>query len=230
MKKTLKQGFFIFLALSLVMVMNGWSCVFLNDVVCAFSPTAEKSSIEDNIIAGATYFLASKANADLLLMEYEKASNQKLDIASSLSCATAAIGKLETARKKYILARDIGQRIGYMEFKRPMFQNFDYDNLISQRKLVYPVADRVGGYLTGMDIVGLYSENITNIDNILKTLKEIDGLLRQNRKPGIDLIWRPLQEYAEAILFGNYATTMGIEVLNSGGEGGDGWPICDPHG
>jgi hypothetical protein len=227
MKKTLKQGFFIFLALGLMMGMIADACIVMNDVVCAFSPTAEKSSIEDNIIAGATYFLASKANADLLLMEYEKASNQKLDMASSLSCATAAIGKLETAREKYILARDIGKRIGYIEYKCAWFKNFDYDRFINERNLIPSIADKVRGYLNNMDIVGLYTENINNIEAILKTLKEIEGNLKQNRKPAIGLIWGLLRQYSGAALFGNYATLLGTEVLKSGSGIDDGPPICE---
>jgi hypothetical protein len=147
MKKTLKQGFFIFLALGLMMGMTAEAGIVMNDIVCAFSSTVEKSSIEDNISAGATYFLASKANADLLLMEYEKASNQKLDIAVFLSYATMAIGKLETARGKYILARDIGKRIGYIEYKCAWFKNFDMStsenkqspkNIVKHRTIFQP--------------------------------------------------------------------------------------------
>lgn len=196
----------------------------MNDIICAFTPGSEKVEIEQDMISAATLYLASKANADLFLMEYERASNSDLDFASALNYAHAALANLEKARAKYARARDLGIKIGYLEYKRQWFQNYNYSKAASDRNMNAVLAAKVSTYLINMDILGIYSENIANVDKIMKTLDEVKGNLEKAQIPPIEVVWRLLNEYSDATLFGNYATILGGDVLMLNGP-----PICDPH-
>jgi hypothetical protein len=196
----------------------------MNDIVCAFTPGSEKVEIEQEMISAATLYLASKANADLFLMEYERASNSTLDFPQALNYVDAALTNLEKARGKYAHARDLGHKVGYLEYKRQWFRNYNYGKSIAARKMHSGVADKVSNYLFNMDIVGIYSENVGNVDKILKTLEIIKRKLELSHTPAAEEVWRLVKEYSDATLFGNYATVMGGDILMLNGP-----PICDPY-
>ncbi len=198
--------------------------IVMNDIVCVFTPGSEKVEIEEGMISAATLFLASKAQADLFLMEYERASNGNLKCGEALKYAREAIAKLEQSRGTYAHARDLGQKIGYLEYKRQWFQEYNYAKVVADRQMLPAMANKVTAYLCNMDILGIYSENINNLDKILGTLKEIKNQLELSRTPAVELVWQLLKEYAEATLFGNYATILGGDILMITGP-----PICDPH-
>ncbi|MCP4151340.1 MAG: hypothetical protein GY757_26590 [bacterium] len=63
----------------LIIAFQANALLCLNDVDIVFSDGPGKLSINDNVVSGATYFLLSKSNADLLLMEYEKSAVQNFD-------------------------------------------------------------------------------------------------------------------------------------------------------
>jgi hypothetical protein len=67
---------------------------------------------------------------------------------------------------------------------------------------------RVQGYLSKGDIIGLYHQNIANIDSILILLNEIRGTLSNGNHPEMNKFWTLLQQYSDAILLGNYATVV----------------------
>lgn len=216
-----RNVFFLLMGLCLSQ-LNAVIC--LNDIVCVFTPGSEKVEIEQDMISAATLFLASKANADLFLMEYERASNSELDIAAALNYAEAALANLQKARDTYVHAMELGQKIGYLEYKRQWFQSYDYAKAISSRQMNVEMASKVTSYLSNMDVLGIYSENVVYVDKILKTLGEIKGKLQLSQTPAIELVWQLLKEYSETTLFGNYSTILGGDILTLTGP-----PICDPH-
>ena len=146
-------------------------------------------------------------------MEYEKSANQTFNCALALEYTEKAIAGLESAKVNYMEAKNIGERIGYIEAKTNWFKEFDYDGFITNNKLNKEIAGRVKSYLLKADILGIYGKSIDDIDKILSTLGNIRRQLQISKKPGIRIFWSLFQQYAEAALFGNYATVMGMSVL-----------------
>jgi hypothetical protein len=66
--------------------------------------------------------------------------------------------------------------------------------------------------------LGIYQKNIANIVGILDSLYFIRDQVKSGNKPDITVVWKLLQQYSEAALFGNYATMMGTTILGNCGE------------
>jgi hypothetical protein len=193
--------------------------VWVNDTDCIFYDHPDKPVITENIVSGAMHFIKSKSYADLLLYEYEKSANLSFNFSASLGYIEKSVLELESAKKKYIEALKIGKVIGYNERKVPWFKNFDYAGFIQFSNLDSGVASRVKTYLSSGDVLGIYQHTINNIEDILNTLYLVRERVRTGKKPELTDMWKLLQQYATATLFGNYATMMGSTILGNCEEG-----------
>jgi hypothetical protein len=200
-----------------------YSVIWHNDLNCIFTECPDKASIERHVVIGSVYFLESKSNAELLLMEYEKSALQSFNCALALEYTEKAISGLESAKANYLEAKNTGERIGYIETKTGWFKEFDYDRFIIDNSLDKEIAGRVKTYLVKTDILGIYGKAIEDIDKILITLGNARNQLQQGKRPGIQVFWALFQQYAEAALFGNYATMMGMNVLGDPDQA-----VCKP--
>jgi hypothetical protein len=210
-----------FLVISTISI---YGSIFLNDDVCFFNPSPEKQIIEDNIIEGAALYLSSMSKASLLLMEYERGSKGKsINIDMGLIYTKGAVEDLAAARQKYLTAIQISKKIGINKGRRVLVENFPFDDFITNRNLRPSIALKLKDNFQRLDIIGIYSENLKHIDTIINTLKLIENDLYLGQRPHIDLVHQLFQEYAEASLYGNYATLMGSTILQT-----DGPPICKP--
>jgi hypothetical protein len=209
----MKKIFLIIIILAFALSMHALLC--LNDLNCIFSDSPEKSLIEDNVILGATHFLNSKSNADLLLMEYEKSGRQEFNFTLALEYVEKAIAELESSKEKYVKAAEIGERLGYIETRQTWFKEFSYDTFIVENNFNQEIAGVVKNYLMKGDILGVYRHNINNIDGLLNVLYSIREKLKANIKPEISAFWFLLERYAENALFGNYASRLGRHILNN---------------
>jgi hypothetical protein len=209
MKKYFIVIFILFVALNL------HSLIVMNDLNCIFTDGSEKILIEDNVVAGAIHFLHSKANTDLLLVEFEKSARQDFNFSLALEYVEKAMAELEAAKVNYARAAEIGERIGYIEKKMAWFKDYDYDTFITKNNLNKEIAGIVKGYLINADILGVYKHSITNINELLNILTVMRDKVKVNEKPGISTCWMLLQKYSDTTLFGNYSTQMGLEILSN---------------
>ena len=199
--------------------------ITFNDIVCAFTPSLEKATMQEKMISASTKFLSSYSVALQFLAIYEAASQKELDYSSSISDIKKTLAELKQAQALYEEAKQIGVYLGYNELKRSNFTFYSYDKAILENNLNSELAGEVRMYLERMDIIGIYQKNIANIEEIKTIIDTIEIELKENRRPAIQLVWKLLQKYSHAILFGNYATIMGGEILTQ-----DGPPLCDPNG
>jgi hypothetical protein len=193
--------------------VNG--AIYLNDLECIFSEDPEKTLIEDNVIAGAICFLHSESNADLILMEYEKSTRQVFNYSLVLEYVDKSIADLESAKIKYAKAIEIGERIGYIEEKLAWFKEYNYDTFIANNNLNKEIAANVMGYLNKADILGVYKHIIDDINELINILNSIRDKVKLNKKPDRSIFWALLQKYLDTTLFGNYSTSIGLDILNN---------------
>ncbi len=200
-----------------ILSYNIFSSIDVNDIMCAFAESAEKKYIEENVIDGSTQYLISKANATLLLCEFEKAGRAEFNFPLALEYTEKAIEALETALGYYGTAREIGQRLGYSTQKVDWFKSFNYDDFAKSNKMNMEIAAKVKGYLSKCDVLGIYQHKMDNLKSILLTLNSIRNELKDNQKPSASIFWKLYQEYAESSLFGNYSTLIGKTILGNCG-------------
>jgi hypothetical protein len=215
-KSKLKISRILIIVLPLVFISSSLiGVIAMNDLECIFSEEPEKIVMKDYIISGATEFLLSKSYSDLILMEYEKSVKQAFNFSLVSDYLGKTISALESARDKYIKAKDIGEKLGYIEEKVSWFENFNYIDFINANKLNKDIATEVKSFLAKCDVVGLYQQNIDNIGDILNILYSIKNKVSSNSKPDISSMWKLLQQYSEVLTFGNYSTIIGTKILSN---------------
>ncbi len=189
-----------------------------NDLVCSFNEHPDKSQIEENVISGCTFFLRAKSAFYLLLMEYEKTCNRP-NLASDIQLMNehleATIASLEVSIDFYIRARDLGQRIGLNQNKLGWFKAYNYNMLVENQKLKPEMSMKVMQYLSKGDILGIYNQNIVNLSDLMVDLTTVRLKLTKNMRPDVTAMWRMLEKFSDAVMFGNYSTRMGKTVLNN---------------
>jgi hypothetical protein len=211
----MKKVFLVTIIALLAFSLKIYAFVWANDLECLFSENPEKTILSENLVNGSIHFLKSKQYADLLLYEYEKSALPGYNFFPSLDHIEKALYELNSAKTKYREAITIGKRIGYNEAKVNWFKSFDYDSYSTMNNLNAGTAQRVKNYLIKNDVLGIYQHCIDEVDEIVNTLNLMKDKARSGKQPEITLYWRLLQQYAEASLFGNYATMMGGTILGN---------------
>jgi hypothetical protein len=178
-------------------------------------PENDRGSISDLLVNGAAGFIDANCEALLLLREYEISSNSSFSITNALLRTENALNKLEESRKSFSEALKIGEMCGYVKTYRDMLIYFDYDSYILEEKLNSEIANSVAYYLKKGDVLGMYRQNIDNIDELIEILKNIQNSLRNNAKPDITVFWSLLQKFSLTKLYGNYMTVLSIKAFES---------------
>jgi hypothetical protein len=200
-------------------VLNLQAFIWINDVDCVFSEGYEKSVLREQVISGTMHVLKSKSYIYSFFYEYEKSALQSYNTSESLIFIERSIAELESAKIEYNIALRIGKSIGYINSKVNWFKSFDYDDFVKSNNLNSEIALKVKNYLSSCDIIGIYQQNISNINDILDSLYLVRDRLKAKIKPELKIIWKILQQYSEAALFGNYATLMGSTILGQCEDG-----------
>lgn len=219
----MKKGILITILVVVVLMFSSqYSLLFgfsyCNDLECSFSEHPEKTLLSESVVTGSIHFLKAKIYVDSLLYEFEKSALEPFDVAVSLDHLEKAISELEIAKTKYAETIKIGVRIGYNEKKSSMFKSFDYDSYVDFSHFNGEVSQKVKGYLSNFNIIGIYQKCLDDINEILVTQSIILEQLKAGKRPNLSDIWKIMQQYSETSLFGNYASVMGRTVLGQCSE------------
>ncbi len=201
-------------ALTCITTVNLFGYLYANDTDNGF-PEPEKSAISDSIVKGASGFLASNAEAMLLLKEYEVSSYESFNVSNALLKTESALQYLKESRKNFFDAMKTGEKCAYEKTSADKLVNFDYNSFITENKLIGEIADPVAYYLKRGDVIGMYNKNIQNIDEIIELLESIQTSLIKNEKPDITVFWDLLQKFATCKLFGNYMTVLSLNAFQA---------------
>jgi len=205
----------------MMMVVLGFSAsthgaMYMNDIICSFNgDTTVKAELETKMIKGASLFLQSQIAALQLLNEIEISTDASSSLTVFKSRVKEAIFLLEASKLQFIAAYESAKQLGYNEAKKELFTTFDYSKFISTNGLNKEIAIKVYSYLQTFDILGAHNQNIENINSTLNILYEIRDTQNLGVKAGNYKYWELLQAYAETLLFGNYSTMMGTEILSN---------------
>lgn len=212
--KLIKMLFLTVTVLGIGMSLQG--AMYMNDVICSFNgDITVKAELESKMIRGASLFLQSQVAAFQLLNEIELSTDSSLNLTVLKDRAKQAIALLENSKSQFTEVYGLAKQLGYNEVKRELFTTFDYPKFIITHSLNKEIATKVYGYLENFDVLGAHNKNIENINNTLTIFYEIRDTQDQGLKPGNNKYWELLQAYSETLLFGNYTTMMGTEILNN---------------
>lgn len=182
-----------------------------NDIPPVFGP-GEARTMEDMTIEGTSDFLQSNADVFMLLSEVEIGYGGNFQFNRGIELTEAAISKLERSRQKYLELIGRAESASYVPEMISALKKFDYRKFVDSNGLNQQIMAVVKDYLTKGDVRGLYKRHVDSIDSILKQLYDIRTHLTEGNLPAIDAFWSLLQQYSEALLVGNYATMVFVNL------------------
>jgi hypothetical protein len=200
----------IVICISILLSIQVYGVINVNDIIPAFN--GDGKDIENNIVKGSQYYLTAAGYALQMLAEIEKSSMETLNSDTTLELVNKAKGELDLSLYYYRKALDAAINAKYSD-KIANFYNFDYDKFIAENGLNENIAKKVQEYMVKGDIVGLYTQNIRNIETLRTAIISIQGQLKTGVKPDITLAWNVFQKIAETSLFGNYSTLMAKSIF-----------------
>jgi len=199
-----------------VLTIPNYSALFLNNIAEGFgNGDGKNQQIEEYVVAGAKSFIESYKNALALIDAFEIKPSQAADISAAFIFTENALRQLQDSRSHYAKAKELGEQAGYNMTFIVKFKVFDYDEYIDKYGLNKEIAGIVKKYLKEGDILGVYEQNIDNIDAIIITLTRIRDTLKSGEKPPIRILWDCIQQYANAALFGNYTTRISVKIIHN---------------
>ena len=206
----------LIIVIMVILTMPNFAGFFMNDIVDGFGGDDGKNkTIEGYVVAGAKSFIESHQNFLAVIQEFEINSYQNVNIPSSLTFTETALKQLQNSRYQYIKALETAGQIGYNLAMIDKFKVFDYDGYINKYGLNKEIAGIVKKYLKEGDLLGIYRENIDNINNIINILVSIRDTLESGDKPAIGILWDCIQQYSTSLLLGNYATRFSIKIIKN---------------
>jgi hypothetical protein len=206
----------LIIVLMTVLSSLNYAVFFMNDIVDGFgNGDGKNQAIEEYVVAGAKSFIESHRTILAVIQEFEINSYQNVNIPSSLTFTETALKQLQNSREQYIKALETAGQIGYNLAMIDKFKVFDYDGYINKYGLNKEIAGIVKKYLKEGDLLGIYRENIDNINNIINILVSIRDTLESGDKPALGILWDCIQQYSTSLLLGNYATRFSIKIIKN---------------
>ncbi|HDP95416.1 MAG TPA: hypothetical protein ENN40_08675 [Candidatus Aminicenantes bacterium] len=165
-------------------------------------------AIESRVMKATSIFLESNADAFLLFSEVETGYEADFDFKRGGELADSAIEKLACSREHYAQVLAVAAVSEYDAAALERLRCFDYRGFATKNNLLVAVMERVAKNLSNGDIPGVLRRNLAHVDQIILGMQKIRELMQQGICPPIESIWKLLQNYSDAILYGNYATLV----------------------
>jgi hypothetical protein len=169
---------------------------------------AQRNAISVLTVEGASLFLRSTAATFLLLNEVETGYEGEFDFAAALKLASPAISKLEEVKITYERITEIFRTTPSSQAVIHKLTTFDYEGFAAANNLNKEIMAKVASYLSRGDLLGLCEKNLEHLRDTLSLYYTIQDRLRSRIKPPIGDFWSLLNQYSNAILFGNYVTLV----------------------
>lgn len=173
-------------------------------------------AIQSHIEAGAGYFLNFGSDYLALLNKIEMVDSADSGGGSDYkdwaqTCANA-IANMEKASATYLNLKQILTNTPYIPEMIERLSTFDYDGYQKKNNLNPGVFAEVKTYLAGGDVRGIFDRMLDTTTKILAALAKIKAAIDAGIIPGLPTLWRLNDEFAETLLFGQYAAEIFYEI------------------
>lgn len=166
------------------------------------------NTIENYIIEGAGYFLAGYSDVLRLLNRIELSGSIGTDFAELNTILESALVNVKNSRNTYTNLIHAAENTPYNESVIAKLIRFDYKSFQKSNELNSDVFQSVGAYLGNGNITGIFRQNCSDmkyLEGVLLSLKEKISLYEM---PTVNILWELNQEYASALLFGQYVAQV----------------------
>lgn len=167
----------------------------------------DKENIENLIVNGAGYFLASHSNFLCLLQKIEL-SNNCLEYDDLNQVLKMVVENLERASAIYYDLYNTVKTKSYNQAVLERLINFDYLSYQQKSNAIPLIYSRVQAYLGEGNVNGLYSEIFSKTREILSALYEVKNNIDEHKTPNTTTLWGINEAYMRSLLFGQYTAEI----------------------
>lgn len=211
-KKLFKVLFICFTIITFSLIMN--SRIYDNGAGTGYGGEGDKnpgytgSAIEDYIIEGAGYFLNGYSDVLMFLNQVELSGTKGLDFTELNKLLDNALNHIKNAKNTYYSLIRAAEMTPYNETVTAKLIAFDYDSFMMNNGLNNDIFQAVKKNLRNGDITGIFRQNLVDMEYIEGLLIVVKEKVAVNEMPVINKLWKLNQEYASALLYGQYVAQV----------------------
>ena len=185
-----------------------------NDAPVAFSSPpqgAESKStmtIEQYVAAGAGYYLDSYSDFVLLLNRVELWDSKAYGFNELQILMDGALAKMENAGQTYSGLVETAGVTPYNETAIVKLESLDYKAFRVANGLNSDIFDKVEADLSKGNIRAIFHRLKSDVENITVKLTSLKKQIEANEFPSIPVLWEINSQYAQTLLYGQYAAQV----------------------
>ena len=169
-------------------------------------------SMEILVTEGASYFLKTHANVQILLNQVECRDLKGIDFEAINSLIKEALNNIAYTKLTFEELIEAAERTPYDIDVIEKLNKFDYETFLKERGLNPFIFGTVRDYLVEGDITGTFKHAYFNFKEIKQLLLNIQSSVLENRLPDLEIFWRINELCAEETLFGSYIARIFNEM------------------
>jgi hypothetical protein len=166
------------------------------------------SQIRTLIIEAAGHYLKSYSGINLFLNRVETGDLEGVDFQELTALINSAIYDMEKSRASYCDLKTVASATPYRMEVIERLKSFDYDGFLDGHNLNPTVYQEVRQFLSKGDVNGFYNQLHIKTSAIVEVLNGLRIDVIDGRVPPAQKLWDVTQSYADALLFGQYATRI----------------------
>jgi len=205
----------ILIGILLIMVyFNSFSLIYDNGAGTGYGGEEDGKSaysgntIENYIIEGAGYFLAGYSDVLRLLNRIELSGSAGPDFAELNTILESALNNVKSSGYTYANLIQEAEITPYNESVIAKLIRFDYKSFLISNGLNSDVFQPVETYLGNGNITGIFRQNYSDMLYLEALLLSLKVSIKLSEMPELNTLWKLNQEYASALLFGQYVAQV----------------------
>lgn len=199
----------------LIMIyFNAFPFIYDNGAGTGYGGEGDKTSsytgsmIEGYIIEGAGYFLNGYSDVLMLLNKIEVSGTKGLDFTELNKLLDSALDNIKNSKNIYYNLIRAAEITPYNEPIISKLINFDYVSFMMKNSLNSEIFQAVEKNLRSGNITGIFKQNYADMEYLEGLLLIIKEKVSANEMPVINKLWKLNQEYASALLYGQYVAQV----------------------
>lgn len=166
------------------------------------------SRIRTLIIQSAGFYLKSHSDIHLFLNRVEMGDLNGVDFDELASYLNNAGANMVFARNGYEELLEVAAATPYRTDFIQKLKDFDYETFLNGSRFNPVVFNEMREFLSKGNVTGFFNRIFEKTEGLIERINQMKTEIFSNRLPSDTNLWDTTQEYADTLLFGQYATRI----------------------
>ncbi len=175
----------------------------------------DRAGVNEYTFKGGTYFLEAYSNVIAYLKVVENEATEKLDTTEVQLYLDNALENVKLARDTFSQLKEEMLTASYNMISVKMLKNMDYIAFRVSISADKETFNQVSFYLKRADIPGLIGKMVSDMDAMMRTLKQLKLKIPMGIIASLPLSWELNRQFSESLMFGQYAAQVFIKIQQS---------------